>query len=691
MFELSIKDFLEKKILPLEYTSYRLICDIDKTTFVKNIGILFEKLYYVLFFYEKEIEVVKDPCLIDDYFSISASYLHTNPDAIDSFLYLEAWYFLKSFQTKWKPREYPYELEPLNPEQMLAVRSTQGVVWVSAPAGSGKTKTLINRILFLLNRGVPANRILVLAYNTKAAFELTERLRRILTSEEEVGELVIRTFHSFGNDILIRYTNLILDLDQDEEKAILYEILCEKYHKVNKQSDELIATYEEWIQKIKENLLTKQEIEKLAPHFWNVFMMYLKKQQLRSTYGYEDMLYLALSMILENKSLRLLLQSQYEYVLVDEFQDLNPVQLRLIQILSMPRQNLFVVGDDDQMIYSFRGSSNENTFSFMKRYSLINRISLRINYRSYENIVRHASWLISHNLNRIEKNVTSYCDELGTIMICVGKVRQQLDAVIHFVSECMQAKSDFVIVCRYQEDVLFLQVFLLLYGYETGYSIRKFRKVRSIFLENYPISLEKVVRSHHIQEVDLVWFTLFKIYSKLEIKQLLKSFPRKMLGRVFITTVHKTKGNEFDRVCYYYRNHTSVVNEEERRIFYVAATRAKECFLLCSLQVDTFVREYALNENYRLVSNRMLARKILEINQSLEKCRFLLPLYQKDVDGIQEKIKYQINEEKELYLVGRCREVERLQKHIVELSKQLSLLKEEQLFRGTLKKVKNMI
>ena len=144
-------------------------------------------------------------------------------------------------------------------------------------------------------------------------------------------------------------------------------------------------------------------------------------------------------------------------------------------------------------------------------------------------------------------------------------------------------------------------------------------------------------------------------------------------------------------MCYYYRNHTSVVNEEERRIFYVAATRAKECFLLCSLQVDTFVREYALNENYRLVSNRMLARKILEINQNLEKCRFLLPLYQKDVDGIQEKIKYQINEEKELYLVGRCREVERLQKHIVELSKQLSLLKEEQLFRGTLKKVKNMI
>ena len=144
----------------------------------------------------------------------------------------------------------------------------------------------------------------------------------------------------------------------------------EKHRKVNRQSDELIATFTEWIQKIKENLLSKQEIEKLAPKFWDVFMMYLEKQQLRSTYGYEDMLYLVLSMILENKGLRLMLQSQYEYVLVDEFQDLNPVQLRLIQVLSMPRQNLFVVGDDDQTIYSFRGSSNENTFSFMKRYSL---------------------------------------------------------------------------------------------------------------------------------------------------------------------------------------------------------------------------------------------------------------------------------------------------------------------------------
>lgn len=197
MFEVSFKEFLEKRTISLEYSSYRLICDIDEATFVKHIGILFEELYYVLFFYEKEIEVVGDPGLIDDYFSISPLYLHTNPEAIDSFLYLEAWYFLKSFQTKWVPREHPYELEPLNSEQMLAVRSTKGVVWVSAPAGSGKTKTLINRVLSLLNQGVPANRILVLAYNTKAAVELTERLRLKMADGSELGDVVIRTFHSF--------------------------------------------------------------------------------------------------------------------------------------------------------------------------------------------------------------------------------------------------------------------------------------------------------------------------------------------------------------------------------------------------------------------------------------------------------------------------------------------------------------
>ena len=88
MFEVSFKEFLEKRTISLEYSSYRLICDIDEATFVKNIGILFEELYYVLFFYEKEIEVVGDPGLIDDYFSISPLYLHTNPEAIDSFLYL---------------------------------------------------------------------------------------------------------------------------------------------------------------------------------------------------------------------------------------------------------------------------------------------------------------------------------------------------------------------------------------------------------------------------------------------------------------------------------------------------------------------------------------------------------------------------------------------------------------------------
>lgn len=690
MLEVSCKEFLEKRTISLEYSSYRLLCDIDKTTFVKQIAVLFEELYYVLFFYDKEIEIVDDDHLIDDYFSISPLYLHTNPNAIDSFLYLEGWYFLKSFETKWIPREHPYELEPLNSEQMLAVKSTKGVVWVSAPAGSGKTKTLINRILFLLNQGVPANRILVLAYNTKAAVELTERLRLKQMNENELDDVVIRTFHSFGNEILLRYTNLVLDLDQDEEKAILYEIMNENHRKVNRQSDELIATFMEWIQKIKGNLLSQQEIEKMAPNFWNIFLGYLDKQQFRSTYGYEDMLYLVLSMILQNKGLRLLLQSQFEYVLVDEFQDLNPVQLRLIQVLSMPRQNLFVVGDDDQMIYSFRGSSNENTFSFMKRYPLMKRISLCINYRSHENLVRHASWLISHNLHRIEKKIESYSESAGEITICVGKERRQFDAVLDFVRKSIQANVDFVILCRYQEDVSLLQAFLLLFGFETGYSFRQFRKVRSIFLESYPTSFSKAVRLHHISGIDSVWFSLFKLYSLAELKELLEMRPRKMVGRVFVTTVHKTKGNEFDRVCYYYRNHTSF-SEEERRIFYVAATRAKEQFLLCSLQADSFVREYAFNEEYRLMSNRILARKILEMSQSLENYRHLLSLYQKDVNGIQEKIKYQVNEEKELYLNGRFKEVEQFQKHILELSKRLSSLKEEQLFRRTLKNPKNMI
>ncbi len=150
--------------------------------------------------------------MIDDYFSISPLYLHTNPEAIDSFLYLEAWYFLKSFQTKWVSREHPYELEPLNPEQMLAVRSTKESFGYLRQQVL-KTKTLINRVLSLLNQGVPANRILVLAYNTKAAVELTERLRLKWRMGSELGDVVIRTFHSFGNEILLRYTNLVLDLD----------------------------------------------------------------------------------------------------------------------------------------------------------------------------------------------------------------------------------------------------------------------------------------------------------------------------------------------------------------------------------------------------------------------------------------------------------------------------------------------
>lgn len=691
MIEVSFKEFLKTRKVSLHYSSYRLIFDIDQVTFVKNIQILFEELYFILIYYNKEIELIGDFSLIDDFFSISPIYLHTNPNAIDSFLYLEAWYFIKKFETHWIPKKQLYELDPLNAEQMLAVKSIKGVVWVSAPAGSGKTKTLINRVLHLLNMGVPANRILVLAYNTKAAIELTERLAFKTSSCREGNEVVIRTFHSFGNDILLRFTNLVMDLDQDEEKAILYDMIQEEVRKVSQHNDYMVLAIAEKIKKIKENLLSKEEINKLFPNFWKIFSSYLEKQELRQTYGYEDMLYLVLCIILKNKALRFFLQSQYEYILVDEFQDLNPVQLRLIQVLSMPRQNLFVVGDDDQMIYSFRGSSNENTFSFMKRYPLLKRISLRINYRSYENLVRHASWLISHNLNRIEKEVESYNSEFGEISICIGKIRKQIEAILNFVQTGFEKNFSFAILCRYQEDVLFLQAVLLFYGYETGYSLRQFYKVRSIFLENYPLSLEKTVRFHKISGVDSIWFSVLKNYSLKEAYEQFEKFPHKTLGRVFITTVHKTKGNEFGQVCYYYRNHKSLENEEERRIFYVAATRAREKFLLCALQIDSFIKEYALNEKYCMLSNRALERHLVKINQTLEQKQFLLSLYQKDLLAIQEKIKYQVSETKELYITAREKETKKLQEVILALSQQALSLREEQLFRGTFKKFHNMI
>ena len=300
---------------------------------------------------------------------------------------------------------YPID-DDLDPSQRAAVDTISGPIRVLAPAGSGKTKTLINRILNLLNQGISPEKILALAFNKKARDEMQERLER-----KGIHGIEVRTFHSLGYEIVRE------SLGWTFSGAAYKKTARELMRSAVRQHTELpplrnkdpLDAFLDGLRRAKMDLpalstLTVEFGDRIYP-FEPIFYTYLKAQLDRNFLDFDDMIYLALRVLLENHSLRRAYQSHFEYVLVDEFQDLNQAQLLLLQVLSLPENNVFAVGDDDQMIYGFRGAEVRHIIEFDKRFPVAASHVLNTNYRSSRMIVRHTGWLIDHNTDRVKKNI----------------------------------------------------------------------------------------------------------------------------------------------------------------------------------------------------------------------------------------------------------------------------------------------
>lgn len=296
--------------------------------------------------------------------------------------------------------------EDLDPSQMASVRSVAGPIRVLAPAGSGKTKTLINRILNLLNQGVPPEKILALAFNKKARDEMQERLER-----KGIHGIEVRTFHSLGYEIVRKSLGWTFPGSASSKisRDLMRGAVREHTELPPVRNKDPLDAFINGLRKAKMDLptlstLTVEYGDKIYP-FEPIFYSYLKAQLDRNYLDFDDMIYLALRVLLEDRSLRQAYQSQFEFILVDEFQDLNQAQLLLLQVLSLPENNVFAVGDDDQMIYGFRGAEVRHIIEFDKRFPVAASHVLKTNYRSSRMIVRHTGWLIGHNTDRIEKNI----------------------------------------------------------------------------------------------------------------------------------------------------------------------------------------------------------------------------------------------------------------------------------------------
>ena len=302
-------------------------------------------------------------------------------------------------------------IEKLNNEQKKAATFKDGPCLVIAGAGSGKTKVLTTRIANLIENGVKPYNILAITFTNKAAGEMRERVNNIINAHDAF----IGTFHSFGlkiireNSALFNLTSAFTLIDTEDQTSIIKKIMKD----IN-ITDKMIspAFIKSKISFIKNNMLSDSEIanflisenEKIAVKIYYEYEKILKRN---NTLDFDDLLKKPVELFNSNKEVLEKYQDKYKYILIDEYQDTNEVQYKLVKLLSKKYLNLFVVGDPSQSIYAFRGANYQNILNFEKDFKGCTVIKLPQNYRSTQTILDAANEVISHNKQRKDLDLFS--------------------------------------------------------------------------------------------------------------------------------------------------------------------------------------------------------------------------------------------------------------------------------------------
>ena len=303
-------------------------------------------------------------------------------------------------------------LENLNKAQQEAVSHIDGPLLILAGAGSGKTKTLTTRLAYLIGEvGIDPQNTLTLTFTNKAAKEMRERANVMIEHKTNSMPLLC-TFHKFGLlflkfhiEKLGRANNFVI-IDSDDKKRIIKRIAKENKIDLN------ISFIASEISKYKNTLLTPQEIIKKAelPDYKKIatiYQAYQKEIEESNLVDFDDLLILTYKILAENNELRIATSNRYRYIMVDEYQDTNELQFKLLKLLASEHNNLCVVGDDDQSIYGWRGANIRNILEFSSHFKNTKTIKLETNYRSTEPILKAANELIEHNNQRIGKRLIS--------------------------------------------------------------------------------------------------------------------------------------------------------------------------------------------------------------------------------------------------------------------------------------------
>ncbi len=344
-------------------------------------------------------------------------------------------------------------LEDLNESQRLAVEYCDGPSLVIAGAGSGKTRVLTYKIAYLLQLGVKPWNILALTFTNKAAREMKQRIGN-LVGNDIASRLVMGTFHSIFSRILraeaehIGFNSNYTIYDEADSRSLVKSVLKEMgldektykpstvHNRISMAKNHMISAYDY----SNDASAIERDKEQRMPNIYKVYLAYAERCKQANAMDFDDLLLLTYKLFKDNEDIRQKYAEKFKYVLVDEYQDTNNVQQRIVWQLTKEHQNVCVVGDDAQSIYSFRGANIDNILDFRDMYNGVKLFKLEQNYRSTQHIVEAANSLIRHNERQIPKDVYSkngdgekivfkpaYSDKEEAIIVCkdIKQIRKQ--------------------------------------------------------------------------------------------------------------------------------------------------------------------------------------------------------------------------------------------------------------------------
>lgn len=393
-------------------------------------------------------------------------------------------------------------LEGLNEPQHEAVTHINGPLMIIAGAGSGKTKVLTTRIAHLMANGVDAFHILALTFTNKAAAEMKERIERIL-GNSEARNLYIGTFHSVFARILraeaqkIGYPTNFTIYDTDDSRSVIKAVINElglddKQYKPSVVGNRISSAKNDLVypREYANNYAIQQEdMRSNRPAIAQIYAAYVNRCFKNGAMDFDDLL-LKMNEILQTiPEVLSKYQRKFKYILIDEYQDTNAVQYQITKLLAAMHENICVVGDDAQSIYSFRGATIENILQFQKDYDDVKVVKLEQNYRSSQSILEVANTVIKNNKGQIPKNL--WTENSEGEKICLVRTMTDNDEG-KFVADTIKEQklrnhyynSDFAILYRtnaqsrsFEESLRRMGIPYRLYGGQSFYTRKEVKDV----------------------------------------------------------------------------------------------------------------------------------------------------------------------------------------------------------------------